>query len=81
MRSDPSFSEKPEWLQEFTENRVDERVPEPHDAHASVVPDKHSVYTSRKVEMARSVTGLKVQGPLAEDALVESHLAQKILVT
>ena len=37
--------------------------------------------TSRKTEMARSVRGLKLQGALAEDALLESYLAQKILVT
>ena len=57
VRGGPSFSEIPEWLQEFTENLVDVRVPEPHDSHASslhgrssepqrrVVPGKHSVYS------------------------------------
>ena len=29
------FSEKPEWLQEFRENLVDDRVPEHRDSHAS----------------------------------------------
>ena len=52
-------SEIPEWLQEFRENLVDERVPEHRDSHASsshepsFVPTrarsedlgKHSVYT------------------------------------
>ena len=31
VRGDPSFSEIPEWLQEFTENLVNERVPEHRD--------------------------------------------------
>ena len=58
-RGDPSCSEIPEWLQEFKENLVDERVPERRDSHASsshepsleptptrcVDLGKHSVYT------------------------------------
>ena len=31
----PLSSEIPEWLQEFRENLVDERVPERRDSHAS----------------------------------------------
>ena len=70
---------------------MDVRVPEHRDLHASslhepsseplrrVVPGNHSVYTH--TEIARSVRGPKLQGPLAEYALVESYLAQKILVT
>ena len=50
-------SENPEWLQEFRENLVDERVPEHRDSHASSSHEpsleparsedlgKHSVYT------------------------------------
>ena len=52
-------SEIPEWLQEFTENLVDDRVPERRDSHASSSHEvsleptfkrredlgKHSVYT------------------------------------
>ena len=34
-RRDPFCSEIPEWLQEFTENLVDDRVPECRDSHAS----------------------------------------------
>ena len=34
-RSDPLYSEKPEWLQEFRENLVDDRVPDHRDSHAS----------------------------------------------
>ena len=35
VRGDPSFSEIPGWLEEFTQNLVDERVPEHRDSHAS----------------------------------------------
>ena len=57
VRGDPYYSDIPEWLQEFRENLVDERVPEPRDSHASsshelslepvrsVDLGKHSVYT------------------------------------
>ena len=55
----PLSSEIPEWLQEFRENLVDERVPEQRDSHASSSHEvsleptskrsedlgKHSVYT------------------------------------
>ena len=55
----PLSSEIPEWLQEFRENLVDERVPEHRDSHASSSHEvslepapkrsedlgKHSVYT------------------------------------
>ena len=34
-RRDPLCSDKPEWLQEFRENLVDDRVPEHRDSHAS----------------------------------------------
>ena len=34
-RRDPLCSEIPEWLQEFRENLVDDRVPERRDSHAS----------------------------------------------
>ena len=34
-RRDPLYSEIPEWLQEFRENLVDDRVPEHRDSHAS----------------------------------------------
>ena len=34
-RSDPMYSDIPEWLQEFTENLMDDRVPEHRDSHAS----------------------------------------------
>ena len=58
-RSEPLYSEIPEWLQEFKENLVDDRVPECRDTHASSSREpslepmptrsadlgKHSVYT------------------------------------
>ena len=58
-RRDPFCSEIPEWLQEFRENLVDDRVPECRDSHASSSREpslepmptrsadfgKHSVYT------------------------------------
>ena len=58
-RSDPLHSDIPEWLQEFRENLVDDRVPEHRDSHASSSHEqssepkpvrsadlgKHSVYT------------------------------------
>ena len=34
-RKDPYYSNIPEWLQEFRENLVDDRVPERRDSHAS----------------------------------------------
>ena len=56
---DPFCSDIPEWLQEFRENLVDDRVPERRDSHASSSHEpflepmpsrsadlgKHSVYT------------------------------------
>ena len=57
VRGDPYYSDIPEWLQEFRENLVDDRVPERRDSHASSSHElssertrsadlgKHSVYT------------------------------------
>ena len=57
VRGDPYYSDIPEWLQEFRENLVDERVPEYRGTHASsshelsleplrsVDLGKHRVYT------------------------------------
>ena len=96
-RGDPFCSEIPEWLQEFRENLVDDRVPERRDSHASSSHDtifrayayekcgfgENTVFklTSLKTEIARSVRGPKLQEPRAEDALAEPYLVQKILVT
>ena len=59
VRGDPYYSDIPEWLQEFRENLVDDRVPEHRDSHVSSSHEpsleptptrsedlgKHSVYT------------------------------------
>ena len=82
VRGDPYYSDIPEWLQEFRENLVDERVPEQRDSHAtsshepsleparSVDLGKHSVYThfpeDRNCEICQRT---KITRPRAEDAL------------
>ena len=89
-------SEIPEWLQEFRENLVDDRVPEHGDSHAS---SSHEVsleptstrsedlvntvliLISLKTEIARYARGPKLQGPRAEDAMAEPYLVQTNLVT
>ena len=90
---DPLFAEIPEWLQEFRENLVDERVPEHRDSHASsshepsLEPVREWIWastvfilTSFLTEITRSASGPKPQGPRAEDVLAESYLVQNILV-
>ena len=43
---------------------------------------KHSVYAHfLKTEIARSARGQKLQGPRAEDAMVQLYLVLKMLVT
>ena len=95
-RGDQLCSDIPEWLQEFRENLVDDRVPERRDSHASSshepslepTPTTSAnlgvntvfILTSLKTEIARSVRGPKLQEPRAEDALAEPYLVQKILV-
>ena len=49
-RSDPFCSEIPEWLQEFTENLVDDRVPERRDSHASSSHEPSLEPTSKRCE-------------------------------
>ena len=92
-RGDPLCSDIPEWLQEFRENLVDDRVPERRDSHASSshevslethIQEKLStvfILISLRTEIARSVRELKLKGPRAEDAMVEPYLVQKMLVT
>ena len=86
-QEDPYSSDIPEWLQEFRENLVDDRVPERRDSHAgsshevSLEPMPTRSVTSLKTEIARSAKGPKSQEPRAEDALAEPYLVQKILVT
>ena len=95
VRVDPCHSDIPEWLQEFRENLVDDRVPERRDSPASShelsfesTPARSAdlgntvfILTSLKTEIARSVRGPKKQGPRAEDALAEPYLVPQILVT
>ena len=81
----------PEWLEEF-ENLVDDSVPEHRDAPASssrnlssergkVVSGKHSIFlTCRRTEIATSTSEPKLQGLLAEKALVQSCHERKLWV-
>ena len=99
-RRDPLFaqmSEIPEWLQEFRENLVDDKVPEHRDSNASSSHEvsleptsarsddlgNHSVFflISLKTEIARDARGPKLQGHRADDAMAKLYLVQKILVT
>ena len=77
-QGDSLYSEIPEWLQEFRENLVDDEIPVHGDSHASsswVI----SVYTHFPKD--RNCEGPKLQGPHAEDVIVEPYLVLKILVT
>ena len=77
-------SNTPEWLQEFRENLVDDRVPERRDSNASSSHEpsleptlarsadlgKHSVETHfLEDRKVRSVNGPKLQGPHAEGGI------------
>ena len=94
-RRDLYHSDIPEWLQEFRENIVDDRVPEHRDSHANSshklflepTPARSADWVSAvfmlislKTEIARSVRGPKSKRPRAEDALAGPYLVQKILV-
>ena len=91
VRGDPYDSEIPEWLQEFGENLVDDRVPEHRESHASSSHESSLeptwiwvstvfIFISLKTEIARSARGPKLQGLRAEDVLAESYFVQKIWV-
>ena len=95
-RGDPLYSEIPEWLQEFREILVDDEIPLQGGSHASSSHEvslestfkrreelgKHSVYINfPKTEIARSVRGLKLQGPRAENAMAKPYFVLEILVT
>ena len=88
-------SDIPEWLQEFRKKLVDDRVLERRDSQASSAHElsleptimkredlgKHSVYTHFPNDRnCCSARGPKLQELLAEDALAEPYLVQKILV-
>ena len=95
VRGDPSHSDIPEWLHEFRENLVDERVPEHRDSHASSSHEpsleptparsadlgKHSVQTHfPKDRNCEICQRTKIKKARAEDVLAESYLVEKILV-
>ena len=92
----PLCSDIPEWLQEFRENFVDERVPEHRHSHASSSHEvsfeptskrsvdfcKHSVYTHFPKDRNCAICQrTKITRPRAEDAVAEPYLVPKILVT
>ena len=52
VRGDPYYSNIPEWLQEFRENLVDDRVPEHRDSHASSSHEL-SLEPSRSVDLGK----------------------------
>ena len=75
----PMYSSIPEWLQEFRENPVEDRVSERRDSHASSSHElsleptstrskdlctQCVVLTSLNSEIARSVKGPKLQEPV-----------------
>ena len=91
-RSDPLYSEIPEWLQEFRENLVDGEIPEHGDSHASSSHEaslepifkrredlgKHSVYTHfSKDQNCEICKRTKITRPRAEDAVAEPYLVLK----
>ena len=90
-RRDPLFDEIPEWLQEFREILVDDRVPEHRDSHASSFHElsfepsssrledlgKHSTFTHFPEDRNCEICQ-RTQGLCAEDALAELYLVQKI---
>ena len=73
-RGNPLSSEILEWLQEFREILVDDELPR---IWVSTV----FILISLKTEIERSVRGLKLQGPRAEDAMAEPYFVLKIVVT
>ena len=93
-RRDLCHSDIREWLQEFRENLVDDRVPEHRDSHASSSHEVSSEPTSkRREDLGKHIVYThfpkdrncelcqKSQGPRGEDVLAEPYLVQKILVT
>ena len=68
-RGDPCHSDIPEWLQEFRENLVDDRVPEHRDSHASSSHEPSLEPTpARSVDLGKhSVKNLLPQRPKLRD--------------
>ena len=95
-RGDPLYSDIPEWVQEFRENLVDDRVLERRDSHASsshepsleptptrsVDLGKHSVYTHFPKDRNCEICQRTINYKIpVQKTLAEPHLLQKILVT
>ena len=90
-------SEIPEWLQEFRENLVDDEIPSQSGSHASssheaslepTIKRREDLWVSTmcmlifpKTEIARSVKGPKLQGPMQKTQWWSPYLVLKILVT
>ena len=77
----PLSSEIPEWLQEFRENLVDERVPEHRDSHAS---SSHEVSLEPTSKRSEDLGKHSVYTHFPEDRnceICQRNLVQKILVT
>ena len=96
VREDPYHSDILEWLQEFSENLVDDRVPQLRVSHASSSHEvsleptskrsedlgKHSVYTHFPKDRNCEICQMtKIIGLRAEDAMAKPYLEPKILVT
>ena len=92
----PLCCEIPEWLQEFNENLVHDRVPEHRDSHASSSHEaslepilkrredlgKHSVYSHFPQDRSCEICKrTKITRAHAEDALAKPYLVLKSLVT
>ena len=92
-RWDVCHSDIPEWLQEFRENHLDDRVPEHRDSHASSSHElslepkparsadlrKHSVFTHFPKDRNCDICQrTKITRVGAEDALAEPYLGRKI---
>ena len=93
VRGNP-LHDVPEWLKEFTENIVDEWVSEHRDAPASLLVNQLQIreekwyrastvfiLTSRETTIATSATRPRQRGLLAENALAQPYLEQKIVVS
>ena len=91
--SDERLRDLPEWLEEFTDDLEDTELHAP--ARISQDSDLERSYecgiknqgstvfipNPQKTDIAKSVRGPELQGPLAEDALAKLYFKQKTLVT
>ena len=75
-RRDPSYSEIPEWLQEFRQNLVDDEVPEHGDSHAS---SSHEVSLEPTFKRREDLCKHSVQTHFPKDRNCE--ICQRIKIT